>query len=523
MRSGHSHALRGWRRTLTAAFAAAGALSLILAPTWPGAAAPIDSLNETAAVPAIPLPSLAPLVNRVLPAVVNVSVRLQQETAKGSSSAPAIPGNTPFDEFLRRFFEQQFGQNSPLQPFEGQNETMMALGSGFIVDPSGYIVTNNHVVDHAKKVTVILQDHSRHTAKVIGRDSKSDLALIKIKTDKPLPYVTFGDSKTAEVGDWIVAVGNPFGLGGTVTAGIISALGRNIDNGSFEDFLQIDAPINRGNSGGPTFNMKGQVIGINTAIYSPSGGSVGIGFDIPSNIAKKVVAELKKSGHATWGWLGVAIQSLTPSIAKSLGLPDPEHAAGALVASVVLNSPAAKAGIEQGDVITSANGHKIETVRDLPRIVSTAPIGSRLVLGVLRDGKERTIEASIGGMPKQKQLAETEESAKPPPKAGEASALGMQLKKLDPQMRDSLKLPSGTNGVVIGSIAEDSPVRGSGLQPGDVIVSINQKPVSSPQQAAAALKRAAASGNILLLLDRNGVTEFLGMTIGKRSASGNAG
>ena len=269
--------------------------------------------------------------------------------------------------------------------------------------------------------------------------------------------------------------------------------------------------------------MKGQVIGINTAIYSPSGGSVGIGFDIPSNIAKKVVAELKKSGHATWGWLGVAIQSLTPSIAKSLGLPDPEHAAGALVASVVLNSPAAKAGIEQGDVITSANGHKIETVRDLPRIVSTAPIGSRLVLGVLRDGKERTIEASIGGMPKQKQLAETEESAKPPPKAGEASALGMQLKKLDPQMRDSLKLPSGTNGVVIGSIAEDSPVRGSGLQPGDVIVSINQKPVSSPQQAAAALKRAAASGNILLLLDRNGVTEFLGMTIGKRSASGNAG
>jgi serine protease Do len=515
MRSGHGHAPSGWRRSLTAAFTGAGALSLVLtAPVSAGA-------RDIGAMPAIALPSLSPLVERVLPAVVNVSVKLQQETGS-SSKAPEIQGNTPFDQFLKRFFEHQFGQNSPLEPFGGGGKTLMALGSGFIVDPSGYIVTNNHVVDHATKVTVILQDHSRHTARVIGRDSKSDLALLKIKTDKKLPYVRFGDSKTAKVGDWIVAVGNPFGLGGTVTAGIVSALGRNIDAGSFEDFLQIDAPINRGNSGGPTFNLKGEVIGINTAIYSPSGGSVGIGFDIPSNTAKKVIAELKKYGHASWGWLGVAIQSVTPSIARSLGL-DPKHAEGALVASVVPKSPAEKAGIEQGDIIQSANGHAIKTVRDLPRIVSTAPIGSKIALDVLRDGKKRQIEATVAKLPKKKKLAAAEEGAQPQPEAGAVSALGMRLEKLDPQLRQRLGLPSGANGVVIGSIAEDSPVRSAGLRPGDVIVSVNQKPVASPQEAAAALKRAAASGNVLLLLNRNGVTEFLGMAIRHRAVPGSPG
>jgi serine protease Do len=269
--------------------------------------------------------------------------------------------------------------------------------------------------------------------------------------------------------------------------------------------------------------MKGEVVGINTAIYSPSGGSVGIGFDIPSNIAKKVVAELKQYGRATWGWLGVAIQSVTPSIARSLGLPHPDHPTGALVASVLPKSPAEKAGIEQGDVIESVNGRPIATVRDLPRIVSTAPIGSKLAIVVARRGKERRIEATVAEMPKEKQTA-AEERAKPQqPPAGAATALGMRLEKLDPQMRRRLKLPNDANGVVIGSIAGDSPVRGAGLQPGDVILSVNQKPVKSPAEAAAALKQAAASGNVLLLVNRNGVTEFLGMTIGHGATPGNAG
>jgi serine protease Do len=510
MRFSHGRALAGWRCSLTAAFAAAGLLSLMLA-------APAPAAEVNAGLP-IPLPSLSPLVERVLPAVVNVSAKLREETGDSGTAT----GNTPFDEFLRRFFEQQFGQNLPAEPFGGEDKTVTALGSGFIVDPSGYIVTDNHVVENAKKVTVVLQDQSRHTAKIVGRDSKSDIALLKIETDKKLPYVTFGDSNAVKVGDWIVAVGNPFGLGGTVTAGIISALGRNIDEGSFEDFLQIDAPINRGNSGGPTFNMKGEVVGINTAIYSPSGGSVGIGFDIPSNIAKKVVAELKQYGHATWGWLGVAIQSVTPSIARSLGLPHPDHPTGALVASVLPKSPAEKAGIEQGDVIESVNGHPIETVRDLPRIVSTAPIGSKLAVVVVRRGKQRTLEATVAEMPKEKQTG-AEERAKPQPSPGAATALGMRLEKLDPQMRRRLKLPSDVNGAVIGSIAGDSPVRGAGLRPGDVILSVNQEPVKSPSEAAAALKRAAASGNVLLLLNRNGVTQFLGMTIGHGTTPGNAG
>lgn len=508
----HGRARSGWRRSVMGAFAAAGLLSLTLA-----APAPCAVADASAGLP-VPLPSLSPLVERVLPAVVNVSVKLREETGNSETT----PGTTPFDEFLRRFFEQQFGQNLPVEPFGGEDKTVVALGSGFIVDPSGYIVTDNHVVENAKKVTVVLQDQSRHTAKIVGRDSKSDIALLKIETDKTLPFVTFGDSNAVKVGDWIVAVGNPFGLGGTVTSGIISALGRNIDEGAFEDFLQIDAPLNRGNSGGPTFNMKGEVVGINTAIYSPSGGSVGIGFDIPSNIAKKVVAELKQYGHATWGWIGVAIQSVTPSIARSLGLPHPDHPTGALVASVLPKSPAEKAGIEQGDVIESVNGRPIGTVRDLPRIVSTAPIGSKLSVVLVRRSKQRTVEATVAEMPKEKETAAAEERPKPPP-SGAATALGMRLEKLDPQVRRRLNLPSEVNGVVIGSIAGDSPVRGAGLRPGDVILSVNQKPVKSPAEAAAALKRAAASGNVLLLLNRNGVTEFFGMTIEHGAAPGNAG
>ncbi len=334
--------------------ASAAALALAVAPPLaraqhpaqnPGQNAPVDK-NITAQVhkePLVPLPSLAPLVQRVLPAVVSISARLNGDAAtEAGQSAAEGDQSSPFDDLLRRFFENRG------IPHPGRE--VMALGSGFIIDASGYIVTNNHVVGNSDKITVILQDNSRHPAKVIGRDEKTDLALLKIDAKDKLPFVTWGDSDQAKVGDWVMAVGNPFSLGGTVTAGIISALGRNLNEGPYDDFIQIDAPINRGNSGGPTFDLSGEVIGINTAIYSPSGGSVGIGFALPSNTAKGVVAQLKEHGHVTRSWLGVAVQGISPTIAKSLGI-NPDQPTGALVATVTPNSPAAKAGIKQGDVI----------------------------------------------------------------------------------------------------------------------------------------------------------------------------
>jgi serine protease Do len=461
----------------------------------------------------IPLPSLAPLVERVVPAVVNISVELkEQAAAEGDGntdqqgSSPFGPGGTPFDQFLKRFFEQPFQFRSPA-------EKVMALGSGFIIDPDGYIVTNNHVVANADKVTVIFQDNSRHSAKVIGRDQKTDIALLKIDTNRKLPYVTWGNSDQSKVGDWVVAVGNQFGLGGTVTAGIISALGRNINEGPYDDFLQIDAPINRGNSGGPTFDLHGQVIGINTAIYSPSGGSVGIGFAVPSNTAKYVVDELKEHGHVTWGWLGVAIQNVTPSIAKGLGL-NPEQATGALVAAVTPDSPAARAGLKSGDIITAAGGHQIKTVHDLPRLVASTPVGSKLSLTVLSNGKEQTLEATVGELPQNVAAAEQKEQP--------ATALGLELVPLTPELRSQLRVPKDVKGVVVARVAGDSPAGQLGVQLGDVIVSIDQKPATTPEEAAAQLKEAAAHGNILLLLNRHGNSEFVGLSVENNGVAGSS-
>jgi serine protease Do len=367
-------------------------------------------------------------------------------------------------------------------------------------------------------VTVIFQDNSPHTTKVIGRDKKTDISLLKIDCDRKLPYVTWGNSDDAKVGDWVVAVGNPFGLGGSVTAGIISALGRDINEGPYHDFLPIDAPINRGNSGGPTFNLHGQVIAINAAIYSPSGGSVGIGFAVPSNIAKQVVVQLKEHGHVTWGWLGVAIQNVTPPIAKSLGL-EPDHPTGALVASVTADSPAVRAGVKQGDVITAAGGHEIKSVHDLPRLVASTPVGTKLELTFARDGKQKTVEASIGEMPQNVASAERE-AAQPGGKP--ANALGMELLPLDPQLRKELKVPKDLSGVVVGQVTSGSPAGDLGIQPGDVIVSVNQKPVTTPESAATQLKEAAAQGNVLLLLNRHGMSQFVGLSAENNGTAGSS-
>ena len=328
--------------------------------------------------------SFAPLVSKVKPAVVQITSLSGGQAVR--QDIPELEG--PFGDMLRRYYEQQGRTFSTPQ--------QRALGSGFIVDPAGYIVTNNHVIDGAREVSVTLSDGTEHRARVIGRDDKTDVALIKIDAGHDLPYVAFGNSDEAHEGDWVLAVGNPYGLGGTVTAGIISAHGRNINEGPYDDFLQIDAPINPGNSGGPLFNQSGQVVGIDTAIYSPSGGSVGIGFAVPSNVAKSVVAQLRKNGSVTRGWLGVSMQSLTPSLATAVGLTE---AKGVLVDEVTPDSPAAVAGLRQGDVITAYNGRSIQDGRDLALAVADTPAGERASLSIWRDARTASLSVLVRSQP----------------------------------------------------------------------------------------------------------------------------
>jgi serine protease Do len=461
--------------------------------------------------------SFAPLVKKVSPAVVNISVT-QKAAADAMVEEPeggASPGfpNSPFDEMLRRFFEQQNpnGQRRVMPQIPGGQAHRIALGSGFIIDPSGVVVTNSHVVGNAGKVEVTLQDDSKYTAKIIGRDPKTDIAVLKIKADKPLPYVTFGDSTAAQVGDWVMAVGNPFGLGGTVTTGIISARGRDIHSGPFDDFLQIDAPINRGNSGGPTFNLDGQVIGINTAIYSPNGGSVGIGFAVPSNVAKTVVAQLEEHGKVSRGWLGVQIQEVTPAIAASLGL---QSERGALVAVVTPNSPGAKAGLKQGDVVLSFDGNEVGRLRDLPRMVAATAPDTKAKMKVWRNGQTVDLQAAVGELPNTEQVAsanggEEESSAT-------AAAVGMHFAPLTAQMRRELHLGKDVQGVVVSQVDPGSAADDVGLRQGDIVVAIDQQPVNTPQEAAAKLKEIASSSkrSALLLLNRQGVTQYVGVSLG---------
>ncbi len=479
------------------------------------------------------LPSFSPLVKKVLPAVVSIQVTEKAAAGNGPAMGPGGLHGGPFDEMLRRFFEQQQGQNNQDQNDDdddngaapapsprgggqggGQGAERVALGSGFIIDPSGYVVTNNHVVGDADKVIVVFQDNSKHPAKIIGKDAKTDLALVKIETDKPLPYVAFGDSNGIQVGDWVLAVGNPFGLGGTVSSGIISARGRDIHAGPYDDFLQIDAAINRGNSGGPTFNLNGDVIGINTAIYSPNGGSVGIGFAIPANLAKPVIDQIRAHGKVDRGWLGVQIQEVTPEIAKGLGLKGEQ---GALVADVTAGGPAAKSGLKQGDVITKFNGRDITKVRDLPILVAETPVGQKAQVTVWRKGGEVNVDTTLAALPDDQKVADSGggRSKQGSPEAQNSSALGLKLGTLTDKERQQLKVQKGVQGVVVLGVANNSPLAQLGLRQGDVIVQINQQPVKDPAEAVAKLKEAQASSdkNLLLLLNRHGVNQFVALTV----------
>jgi serine protease Do len=457
------------------------------------------------------LPSFAPLVQGVMPTVVNVSAIHRASRAAADQSGRArdegpLRGLPPsaLDELLRRFFEQQSPKGVPLPS--------TALGSGFIIDASGYIVTDDHVVENADKIMITFKDGSQYPARVIGRDALTDLALLKVDAERPLPPVTWGDSDTARVGDWVLAIGNPFGLDNTVSSGIISARSRDIHAGPYDDFLQIDAAINRGNSGGPTFDLNGNVIGINTAIYSPNGGSVGIGFAIPANLARPVVEQLKAHGKVARGWLGVQIQQVTPEIAESFGLPKAE---GALVAGVSPDGPAARAGLAQGDIILTVNGRDIARMRELPLVVAETPIGEAAAVKVWRQNAETTLWPVIAEMPQTQETLEARQDDLEGRRLERPGIVGLKLVPLTEQRRQRLGLPRKVTGVVVTAIDEDGPFADLDLLPGDVIEAINQKPVTSPEDAMVRLREALPGGrkNVVMLINRHGTDHYVTMSM----------
>jgi serine protease Do len=487
------------------------ALGVGLAVATTGATLPL-SAN------AAPLPdSFAPLVEKVLPAVVTIATTQVQggnnntEGRRGIPQAPQFPPGSPFEQFFREFGMPQMQQQRP--------QKLTALGSGFIIDPSGVIVTNNHVVENGTDIKVTLQDGTVLPAKLVGHDERTDLALVKIEAGHPLASVQFGDSDQMRVGDWIVAAGNPFGLGGTVTAGIVSARGRNINAGPYDDFLQIDAPINRGNSGGPTFNLQGQVVGVNTAIYSPNGGSVGIGFAIPANVVKSVVAALQNGGHVTRGWLGVEIQQITPEMADALGL---DKDRGALVAGVQADSPASKAGIKVGDVITAYSGKPVNSLQNLTSAVAATKVGSNATIDVIRGGKEQTLTVTIAQLKDEQQANAGSRTGKRGSSSGQSSgsaqqtALGLRLAPLNQAARQRFDLSSDVSGVVVVGSADNSAAADLGVQPGDVIEQVNNHEVSQPKDVSAQVEQARKAGRkqVALLVNHGGQRQFIAVPLG---------
>ncbi len=474
----------------------AGGTAVSLATETPAPA------NAKLANTVIANPGYADLVAAVKPAVVNV--RVERDAAANQMAQGPMA-----DPEMRRFFERFFGE-----PGQGQGQGPMRMppqphqrergeGSGFIVSADGLIVTNAHVAGGADKITISLDDGTELPAKLRGIDEKTDLALLKVDVDHPLPYVTFGDSSKVRVGDAVVAVGNPFGLGGTVTSGIVSATGREIGSGPYDDFLQVDAPINRGNSGGPTFNLRGEVVGVNSAIFSPSGGSVGIGFAISSNLAEQVIADLKDDGKIERGWLGVQIQNVDEDLASNLELPAPK---GALVSSVQAGTPAEGAGIHQGDVILSFDGKEIDQVRQLSRAVASVEPGKEASVVVWRDGKKVTLQAEIGQMPGQEEVAAAEQ-AQP---GSDQPKLGLALAAISPDQREQLGLDPDQQGVLITEVVPGGPAEAKGLRAGDVVLSINREPVSQPSDVVTAVRKAHESGakSVLLYVARDGNERF---------------
>jgi serine protease Do len=451
-----------------------------------------DSIAQSTAARVQSPGSFADVIEHVSPAVVNITVS-KVETASPTgfqfSVPPGMRGQEfQFEDFFGRCGEGERGQ-APQRRSEGQ-------GSGFIVDASGYIVTNNHVAGDAEEIAVTLHDGRKFSATLIGRDARTDLALIKIDASG-LTAVAFGDSDTARVGDWVVAIGNPFGLGGTATAGIISARSRELTNNDANDYLQLDAPINFGNSGGPVFNTAGQVVGVNTAIFSPNGGNVGIGFAIPANQVKEIVAELRENGSVERGWLGVQIQDLDDDLADSLGL---DSTNGALVTEVVPGGPAANGGVQAGDVVTRFNGQEVDSTRTLRRSVGAAPPNRPARLTVWRDGRSRDLTVELG------ELEESAAAAASNPAQGQSGsgALGLTLQSLTGDARAQLGLPNTVQGALVTNVSPGSTAAEKGLRPGDVITRVNQRAVANVADAVAELNAAKENNENALLLVRRG-------------------
>lgn len=437
------------------------------------------------------LASLADLVKRLKPSVVNISTT---SVVKGGGSLFESPfgggEQDPFEEFFKRFFG-----DIPQREFRQRG-----LGSGFILSEDGYIVTNNHVVEKANDIEVVLEDGERYKARVIGKDPKTDVALLKIEPKHKLPAAALGDSDKLEIGDWVIAVGNPFGLGHTVTAGIVSAKGRSLGLGTYDDFIQTDAAINPGNSGGPLFNLQGQVVGVNTAIVA---GGQGIGFAIPINLAKSVITQLKSTGKVVRGWLGVLVQQITPDIAEGLGLSEPK---GALVSDVTPGSPADKAGIRRQDIITEFNGQKINDMQELPRLVAATPPGTQVTLKFLRNGREQSVRLRLGELP--------EEVAKSGGPGGQQieQNLGLIVQEINPEMQRRLGIQD-SQGVIITSVESGSIAEEAGLRPGDIILEINKKQVKSLDDYRKGIDSIKSGQTALLLVKRNKNTLYVALKV----------
>jgi serine protease Do len=495
--------LRPRRLALLGTVAALGVAVLAGSPgSSPFSVSSLIAPAQAAEVAATPQ-GFGDLVAKVKPAVISVRVKIDQDNDKSAmlqQNRMDSDEDSQFDQFSRQFGFPGGMNGMPRQ----RHQVITGEGSGFFISADGYAVTNNHVVDHAQSVQVTTDDGTVYTAKVVGTDPKTDLALIKVDGKKDLPFVKFSDQKP-RIGDWVVAVGNPFGLGGTVTAGIVSASGRDIGNGPYDDFIQIDAPINKGNSGGPAFDMNGNVIGVNTAIFSPSGGSVGIGFDIPASTAKLVVAQLKDKGGVTRGWLGVQVQPVTSDIADSLGL---KEARGAIVDNPQDGSPAAKAGIEAGDVITAVNGTAIKDSRDLARTIATLAPGTSVKLDVFHKGESKTVTLALGELPNERQAQGKADDGKAQQGAG-TPRLGLSLAPAGDVQG------AGQKGVVVTEVDPQGPAAQRGIQTGDVILNVGGKPVANVGDVRSELAQAKSSGknSVLLQVKSADATRFVAVPL----------